>query len=111
MGDLRTTKHRKEQEDSARELYKLYPRHVGLRAALKAIRSAIRRVQEQENPPPDPVVYLAKKVKAYAESDLPEARYVPYPATWFNGDRWLDEPDKPQKRKPNRFRDAPREKP
>lgn len=70
----------------AAELYDLYPRHVGRRQALRAIAKALRSVPHE---------ILRSAVEDYARAVSqwpPEAqRYVPYPATWFNSERWADD--------------------
>ncbi len=61
--------------------WKLYPRHVArklaARAYLKAVRSGATPAQ------------LAHTVQHFAFSD--DLRFIPYPATWLNGERWKDE--------------------
>jgi hypothetical protein len=64
-------------------LYDAYPRHVGKGAALKAIAKALTKVTFD---------VLQEAVGAYATacaSDDPQ--YLPYPATWFNEERWNDD--------------------
>lgn len=68
------------------EFWKRYPRKRAKGNALKAYTAALKKTH--------PEVILAG-----LESQLPifagqEAQYVPYPATWLNAERWLDEPPK-----------------
>lgn len=62
--------------------YEIYPRHESRGSALKAYRAARKKV--------DAVVLLMAAQKAkekYAGSD---PKFIPMPATWLNGERWLD---------------------
>ena len=45
-------------------------------------------------------VYAAKQ---YADTDK---QFIPHPATWLNGERWLDEPEAPTKTKEQIVEDA-----
>lgn len=67
-------------------LYDLYPRKAGRGQALKAITKALGRESAET---------LREAVTAFdaAVSQWPEEerRYIPYPATWFNGERWRDD--------------------
>lgn len=68
-------------------IYDAYPRKVGRARALIAIENALGTIMAAE---------LLAKVKAYAASvehrrGTDEWRFVPHPATWFNGERWTDE--------------------
>lgn len=74
------------------EFWPLYPRKVGKEAAAKAW-AAIDPSREQ-------IDELIRALKAQIASDLWESgpRYIPHPATWLNGKRWLDElPSKPSR--------------
>ncbi|MCP4644495.1 MAG: hypothetical protein GY851_28890, partial [bacterium] len=82
-------------------IYQAYPRDVGKRAALTAIRRACKRCEPAD---------LLAATKAYAASPDVVARlgtadeqFVPHPATWFNRDSWLD---KKHAAKPNALLDA-----
>lgn len=63
-----------------------YPRKVAKASARKAWDQAIKRGLE-----PD----IITGAEAYARecSTAESARFIAHPATWLNGDRWLDEPD------------------
>jgi hypothetical protein len=67
----------------AEELYALYPRHEGRKAAIKAIAKALAD---------QPFDALKEAVTTYAESQRGrELTYIPHPATWFNQGRWADD--------------------
>lgn len=73
---------------SVLEIYNLYPRKVGKKAALTMIAKAIKDLNR-----PDAVEYLKARVQEYAESRKGEdQKYTPYPATWFNQERYDDDP-------------------
>lgn len=73
--------------DKAETIYEAYPRKKSRPQAIKAIRAAVKKVGFD---------FLLKAVEAYAaqvkalNTDLD---FVPYPATWFNGERWNDQPN------------------
>jgi hypothetical protein len=60
----------------------VYPRRVAKAAAQKAWMRAIRRA--------DPAVVVAAAA-AYRDQPGRDPHYTAHPATWLNGDRWLDE--------------------
>ena len=68
---------------AAIEIYNLYPKKVGKEAALKAIKSALGKIDEQS---------LADAVAAFAlaKQDT-DPQFIPNPATWFNQGRWTDD--------------------
>lgn len=71
----------------ADEIYAAYPRRQGRKAALKAIRSALRVRGPAE---------LLDAVKAYSEAvaqwpSSARAQYVPHPSTWFNRGSYDDD--------------------
>ena len=67
----------------AEELYAAYPRRVGKLNALKAIRKALTLTSFDD---------LLMKVKKFADSSKEaDIQFIPYPATWFNQGRWMDE--------------------
>lgn len=74
------------KESLAMALYKSYPRKVGKNAALKAILKAMKDHQFD---------YLLERVAKFAECtrSWPEdqLRFIPHPATWFNGGRYEDD--------------------
>jgi hypothetical protein len=68
----------------AEEIYKLYPRKLARPAALKAIMTALKKVS---------FVDLKAKVAALAVAwDNHDKEFLPYPATWFNQERFNDDP-------------------
>jgi len=68
----------------AESIYQEYPRKVSKPAALKAIKKALKN---------HPAEFLLEKVKAYASATgWKERSFIPHPATWFNGNRWEDDP-------------------
>ncbi len=64
-------------------IYAAYPRRVAKAAALKAISKATQTI---------PFAELLEAVTAYARATAgSDPQFLPYPATWFNGQRWLDD--------------------
>lgn len=73
------------------EIYTAYPRHVGKAAALRAIETAIRKIE-----PRDPQ-WLLGQVRAYQEQRRGEdEKFTPHPATWFNRGSYDDDNLKPK---------------
>ena len=71
------------------DFWKLYPRKVGKPAALRAWKKAL-----EKKPPGE----LVKALSVYVEHHLPsEERYIPYPATWLNDERWESIQPEPKK--------------
>ena len=68
-------------------IYKCYPRKVAPAAAKKAINKALSKISARE---------LYKKVLQYREATRwlyeKDKTLIPHPATWFNGERWMDDP-------------------
>lgn len=76
------TKESREPEGFA-EFYKTYPKHVARGQAIKAYKTAAKDT--------DPAVLLAGAV-AYAKlTATTEPKFIKQPATWLNGQCWLDE--------------------
>ena len=98
-------------KDDIEDIYRLYPRKVGKRTALKAIGAAVNRVADEGTP--DPVGYLRAAVTAYAASPAGQpppsdgTDYRPHPATWFNQGRFDD--DRQEWNKPNGIDSKPAE--
>jgi hypothetical protein len=67
---------------NAEELYRLYPRKVGKKDALKAILKALKECEFEA---------LREAVQEYATSPEGRGQYCPHPATWFNKGRWHDD--------------------
>lgn len=73
-----------EIEHDSEIIYGAYPKKVGKPFALKAIRKSLRKSNPSE---------LLEKVKKYAESvSEMDRKYIPHPATWFNQERYNDDP-------------------
>jgi hypothetical protein len=86
-----------EQEE---EIYLAYPRKVGRGPAMKAIRAAVTRLTagslaREPMEPSDARTWLWGRATAYAGSPVgarPNGEdFRPYPATWFNGERYFDD--------------------
>lgn len=69
--------------DSAELVYREYPRQVGKPVALKAIMKAIDLVG---------LPRLLELTAAYAKARGKDLQFVPHPATWFNQERYSDDP-------------------
>lgn len=71
--------------DKLEAIYQVYPRKAGKPSALRAIKQALKRHAYED---------LLQKTKAYAEAvaawPKDSRQYVPYPATWFNDERFND---------------------
>lgn len=75
-------------EIQASTVYSHYPRKVGRPGALRKIAKAIRASGYD---------YVLDRVKqfaaAWADAPKSELQYCPHPATWFNQERYNDEPE------------------
>lgn len=70
-------------ESDAQEIYQAYPRKIGKDEGIKRIKQALKAI------PKDELLAITKK---YAESVVgKDTEYIPYPSTWFNKKRYLDE--------------------
>jgi hypothetical protein len=88
-----------EQEE---EIYDAYPRKTARGAALKAIRGAVGRLVNGSVKNPAMGItearrWLWKRASEYAASPAGQKvssgdDWRPYPATWFNGERYFDDP-------------------
>lgn len=65
--------------------YAKYPRKVARAAALKAYLKSRESASESE--------LLSAVERFAAEMSGKELEYIPHPATWLNGERWLDKPE------------------
>lgn len=66
--------------------YSTYPRRIGRGAALRAYKAAIIKGAKPKD--------LLNGATEYAEllvARKTEKQFIPHPATWLNGERWLDE--------------------
>ena len=68
------------------EFWKVYPRKVGKKAALKAWRKA------EDRPALDAILTSLKKATSSVDWTKDGGQFIPYPATWINQARWDDEP-------------------
>ena len=74
----------KEIEEGFQAWYEKYPRHVSKPHALKAFKAALKKTD---------VATLVVAAEKYAESvRAKDQEFIAHPATWLNGERWLDEP-------------------
>lgn len=83
-------------------IYQTYPRKKGRGQALRAIKTALKEIDFE---------ILLKHVQDYAvqcKGQNPE--FIPYPATWFNGKRWLDEKDSLPMPALSKFRELQKQK-
>lgn len=69
-------------------LYWAYPRHLEPKPAKRAIEGALKKASFAELL--DAVTEFAAIVNVM---DKDQKRFVPYPATWFNAERWLEDRD------------------
>ncbi len=86
------------EESEIQNLYEMYPRKIGKRSALRAIEKAVTRLGKEKPELRDAdkklrIEWLSEKLRAFAESKMGNAgEFTPYPATWFNQSRYLDDP-------------------
>lgn len=91
------------ERSMAEMIYKAYPRKVGKGAAMKAIQKAIAWCQKRDAVETDlgggargGADWLLSQVQAYTKAvsrwPTEERKFVPHPATWFNQERYLDDP-------------------
>jgi len=79
----RTRKEVKFSPEELESVYQEYPRKIGKPEALKAITKALQKIEIED---------LRAKVRNYAQSRAgQDQQFTPYPATWFNQERWNDE--------------------
>lgn len=82
------TNKEKVKKESAEEIYAAYPRKVAKPNAIKAILKALCKIAPDE---------LLAKTKAYAQTVAEWSDeykdYIPHPATWFNQERYNDNPE------------------
>ena len=72
-----------ELEQQAEEIYKIYPKKVGKPSAIQAIKKAINK---------DGFKHILEKTKLYTKQYNGESRYIPHPSTFFNQERYNDDP-------------------
>ena len=83
--------------DQIETIYQAYPRKVAHAPALKAIRKALEGIEKSSKSSPGEVFeWLLWTVRAYASSAAGQRQtgtdYRPHPATWFNAERYFDDP-------------------
>ena len=77
-------------EIGAEKIYSIYPRKIGKKAGIKAIISASKRVMKHSGvSEADAFTMLYVSVEKYPFGN--EKKYIPYPSTFFNQERYLDE--------------------
>lgn len=94
------------KESTINEIYKAYPRKLGPRPAKRAIGKALTRLLAGKEAPAeifntvdDAAIYLLQRVRLFAMTPAGQAgEFTPYPATWFNDSRYLDEESEWSKR-------------
>jgi hypothetical protein len=72
---------------TAEDIYAAYPRKVARATALKAIESAMASYPADEL-----LIAVIKYATAVAGWSLQERAFVPYAATWFRAEQFLDDP-------------------
>ena len=74
-----------------KEIFDAYPRHIEKAAALRAIKAAVKRMQSR-GPDEDAAAFLLERTQLFAASPAGnQGRYTPYPANWFDKERYLDD--------------------
>ena len=68
------------------EFYEQYPRKKARRSAEKSFASAIKRGTH-----PYVIINAAKQYAELVNEKNTERKYIPFPATWLNQERWKDE--------------------
>jgi hypothetical protein len=82
IGDALFSINQPPKPDQVEEIYAAYPRKVARPAALKAIRKALKTIL------PGKLLALTKQYATVCSGD----EFTPYPATWFNQERFNDDP-------------------
>ncbi|MFC7753063.1 hypothetical protein [Tsukamurella soli] len=70
--------------DGFSEWYQTYPRHIAKASAAKAYGTALKKIT--------PDLLLASTAEFAKSVEDTEQRFIPYPASWLNGERWSDFP-------------------
>lgn len=80
-------------DDDVEAIVDLYPRQVGRRKAIDAVRDALDRIASRKDAPPNPVAWLEDRVQQFANSPAGDrGQFTPYPNNWFDDDRFDDDP-------------------
>lgn len=82
-------------ETETEAIYAFYPLKVGKGNALRAITKALKKYPELKD-------QIKEHAKAMGEAwkNEPNKQYCPHPATWFNQERYLDDPETYKPRSP-----------
>lgn len=82
------------QKSQIEAIYQAYPKHVGHGAAVKAIEKALARIAADPTRNGEPAAFLLDRVTVYATARAgQDPQFTPHPATWFNQERYLDDPE------------------
>ena len=87
----------KRVDEEFAEWYATYPRKTARGRALTAYRTARKKT--------DAATLLAALVAQTPQLTAKGTEFVPYPATWLNGERWLDEAPAPAASSPDDYDD------
>jgi hypothetical protein len=68
--------------------WKVYPRKVGKANAKQAF---IALLKSRKLPPIEELVRIVERQTITTDSWHEDKKWIPFPATWLNGERWLDE--------------------
>jgi len=74
------------------EWYAIYPKHTARADALKAFKPAAKKHGA------DFLIDQARRWAALWSDAGTDRQFIPYPATWLRGERWLDDPPRPRLR-------------
>jgi hypothetical protein len=72
-------------------IYGAYPRKVARSNALRSIEKVLRK-KEKGGAPEEVLAATLKFAQAVGQWPTEDRQFVPHPATWFNGGRFLDDP-------------------
>lgn len=67
------------------EFWRIYPRHMKRADALKAFRQMVKAGTSPEE-------IIAGAQSFASDPNLPEKKFIPYPASWLRAEGWLDDP-------------------
>lgn len=81
--EARSQKEKDQSEDTFPDWYTAYPKHVGRGQAEKAYRQALKKAE--------PSVLLSAAQRFAVASAGKDPQFIAHPATWLNGERWLDD--------------------
>ncbi len=89
--EKREIKEKEKKEGGAGEtelIYSFYPRKIAKEPAFRAITKALKKYPELRE-------QILERTKAMGEAwkNEPDKQFCPHPATWFNSERYLDEPE------------------